>query len=85
MLNFDPEGSLNTIWDALHAYREDCIPEGDESYDRQWDAICTAMAEIREGLGLPSEVEIEWQLERMDEGATRAQAAAVLLAASTDA
>jgi hypothetical protein len=39
---------IETIWPALWAYREDCIPEGDESYDTQWDEICTAMAWITE-------------------------------------
>ena len=32
------------IWDALHDYRENNIPEGTEMYDEQWDAICYAMA-----------------------------------------
>jgi hypothetical protein len=41
-----------TVWNALHGYREDCIPEGRDygSYDRQWDDICTAMARIQEDL-----------------------------------
>lgn len=39
---------LETVWDALHAYREDCIPESDEMYDEIWDDICTAMAWIEE-------------------------------------
>ena len=34
---------LETVWDALHAYREDLIPEGDEQYDEIWNDICTAM------------------------------------------
>ncbi len=41
---------LETVWDALHAYREDLIPEGDEQYDEIWDDICTAMAWIEERL-----------------------------------
>lgn len=41
---------LNTIWEALEAYRENCIPEGDSDYDEQWDDICTAMAWITEDL-----------------------------------
>lgn len=40
--------SIKVIWDALHAYREDCIPEGDLMYDQQWDEICTAMAHIED-------------------------------------
>ena len=38
---------LETIWDALHGYRENCIPEG-EVYDHIWDDITTAMAWIEE-------------------------------------
>ena len=44
----DPNSWLETVWNALHAYREDLIPEGDESYDDQWSDICTAMAWIDE-------------------------------------
>lgn len=45
----DPATWLQTIWDALHGFREDCIPEGDDPiYDEQWDDICTAMAWISE-------------------------------------
>ena len=42
--------NLAIVWAALHAYREDLIPEGDESYDEQWDDICTAMADLEEDL-----------------------------------
>jgi len=45
--NFDVKQSLEVIWEALHAFREDCISEGDQ----QWDDICTAMAWITEALG----------------------------------
>ena len=55
----DRESWLATVWEALGAYREDLIPEGEEMYDEQWDDICTAMAWIREELGLPDEVEME--------------------------
>ena len=49
---------LNTIWEALHSYRERCIPENDsgdcdhtnKTYDEQWDDICYAMARIKEML-----------------------------------
>ena len=44
----DTDSWFETIWDALHGYREDCIPEGDEAYDDQWSDICTAMAWLRE-------------------------------------
>ena len=46
----DPNSWLETVWDALHAYREDLIPEGDESYDAQWDDICSAMHWIDEAI-----------------------------------
>ena len=41
---------LNTVWAALHTYREDSIPEGDVMYDSEWDDICYAMARIKEML-----------------------------------
>ena len=46
----DMKEQLNTVWDALEAYREDLIPEGDEQFDEIWDDICTAMAVIQENL-----------------------------------
>ncbi len=53
----DMESWLETIWNALHGFREDCIPEGqDEAYDSQWSDICTAMHWLREALYLPDEV-----------------------------
>ena len=48
---------LETIWEALAGFREDCIPETDPTYDRQWDDICTAMAWITEEIGLNSSAE----------------------------
>ena len=42
----DISSAIDTIWNALHAYREDCIPESDPTYDDQWSDICTAMAWI---------------------------------------
>ena len=50
----DSDSWLETVWDALHAYRADLIPEGDEQYDEIWSDICTAMAWITET------VENEW-------------------------
>lgn len=47
---------LDTVWDALAAYREDLIPEGDPMYDAQWAEICEAMANIRSLAGLDDEV-----------------------------
>jgi hypothetical protein len=49
MLN-DFYDELNVVWDALHGYRENCIPEGQKQYDHEWNAICTAMALITEEL-----------------------------------
>tara|TARA_R110000851_G_scaffold47513_2_gene115351 strand:- start:1479 stop:1649 length:171 start_codon:yes stop_codon:yes gene_type:complete len=44
----DPQSWTETVWDALQCFREDCIPEGEEMYDEQWEDICTAMAWIEE-------------------------------------
>lgn len=50
----DKQSWLNTLWDALSSYRDDCIPEGAEKrYDEEWSEICRAMAWITEALGLP--------------------------------
>jgi len=48
----DPKSWVECIWEALHAYREDCIPESDPMYNEQWDDICTSMAWISEELGV---------------------------------
>lgn len=48
LLAHDPETWMETIWDALHSFREHQLPEGDDQYDEQWDDICTAMAWIEE-------------------------------------
>lgn len=48
----DRKSWMDQLWCALHAYREDLIPEGDPDYDEEWDALCTAMAWIGEELGL---------------------------------
>lgn len=52
----DAETWLDVVWSGLHSHRETCIPEGDPTYDDEWSDICTAMAWIREALGLPDEV-----------------------------
>jgi len=44
------ESILETIWQGLEGYRENCIPEGDKQYDEEWGEICTAMAWIQEDL-----------------------------------
>ena len=41
---------LDCVWTALLGFREDCIPEGDENYDKQWSEITTSMAFIEEEL-----------------------------------
>jgi hypothetical protein len=48
----DIEDSIDTVWQALHAYREKCIPEGNKANDEEWSDICTAMAVIQEDLNL---------------------------------
>lgn len=52
----DRHSWLETIWGGLHAYREDLIPEGDESYDEIWSDITTAMAWVTEALGEDDDV-----------------------------
>lgn len=42
---------LETVWNALHRFQEDCLPT-DEAYDHIWDDICTAMAWIAEELNV---------------------------------
>ena len=44
--------NLETVWEALHGYRERCIPEGNPENDREWSDICTEMAWIAEELGI---------------------------------
>ncbi len=45
----DPIAELELVWEALHTYRDECIPEGKEAaYDAEWSDICTAMARLRE-------------------------------------
>ena len=46
----DIKQQLEIIWDALHAYREDSVSEGDEMHDAIWDEVCTAMSVIEENL-----------------------------------
>ena len=46
----DTKQQISIIWDALEAYREDLIQEGDEMHDAIWDEVCTAMAVIEENL-----------------------------------
>jgi hypothetical protein len=53
----DIKEQIQIIWGALHAYREDLIPEGDPMYDELWNDICTAMAVIQEDLNVSEEVD----------------------------
>lgn len=53
----DRQSMLDTIWDALECYREDCIPEGQDHYDEVWSDICTAMAWIEEDLARLDDLE----------------------------
>ena len=47
---------LSVLWHALECYREDSIPEGiEESWDKEWDEVCTAMAHIHEALDIKYE------------------------------
>ena len=53
----DLNEQIAIIWQALEAYRDDLIPEGDPSYDEEWNDICTAMAVIQEELNKSEEVD----------------------------
>ena len=46
----DYKSWLEIIWNALHGYREDCIPEHDPMHDKQWNDITYAMDYIEESL-----------------------------------
>ena len=66
MLHKTPAQNMNTIWNALHEYRERCIPEydpifpdHDHIHDKEWDSICDAMWEVCEALGLPTGADAE--------------------------
>lgn len=48
----DLNAALETVWEALGSYRNDCIPEGVPEYDAQWGDIATAMAHISEAIGI---------------------------------
>ena len=47
--------SLSSVWEVLHMAREDCISEGIESNDEQWDEVTHAMAKIHEALNIKHE------------------------------
>ena len=48
----DQKENIDVIWEALGNCRENLIPEGDESYDKEWDNICHAMALLQEALNI---------------------------------
>lgn len=50
MTRHDSKAQLETIWEALHIYREYLIPEGNATFDEIWSDVCTAMAWIEEDL-----------------------------------
>jgi len=52
----DLDSIIDTIWQALEGYRENCIPEGQTEYDNEWSDICTAMAWIQEDLYKQEEI-----------------------------
>lgn len=47
---YERNEALDTIWLALHSYREELIPPTQDCYDEIWDEICYAMAVIKECL-----------------------------------
>tara|TARA_B100000035_G_scaffold289230_1_gene275453 strand:+ start:604 stop:783 length:180 start_codon:yes stop_codon:yes gene_type:complete len=47
--------NLSTVWEVLHMAREDCISEGIESNDEQWNDVTYAMAKIHEALKIKHE------------------------------
>ena len=47
--------SLSSVWEVLHMAREDCISEGIESNDEQWNEVTYAMAKIHEALNIKQE------------------------------
>jgi hypothetical protein len=53
----DIREQINIIWEALHSYREKCIPESDPSHNEEWENICLAMAVIQEQLGEEEEMD----------------------------
>jgi len=48
--------ALQQVWEALHNYREDAIPEGIEPrYDEEWNYICESMDVIHKVMGIEQE------------------------------
>jgi len=58
--------ALEDMWTVLSDYRENCIPEGDENYDEQWDDICHNMEVITNAAGssaMLEELRNTWDVE----------------------
>jgi len=53
----DINEQIAIIWEALEAYRDFMIPEGDKQHDEIWSDICTAMAVIQEDLGIEEDLQ----------------------------
>ena len=47
----DLKEDFQVIWNALYGYREDCISQHDE----EWDKICAAMARLHEERNIKQE------------------------------
>lgn len=43
------------VWELLHVYREESIPEGTEEYDNEWGDICLDMANLHDACGITHE------------------------------
>lgn len=46
----DLNQAISTVWEALEAYREFLIPEGNPDHDKIWDEVCSSMSIITEQL-----------------------------------
>ena len=60
------EDCIKDVWTALSDYRENCIPEGDENYDEQWDDLCFAMEHITnaaDSSAMLEELKDTWDIE----------------------
>jgi hypothetical protein len=52
-MNIDQRANLATVWAVLEMAREDCISEDENGpNDEQWQDVCSAMAQLGEGLGI---------------------------------
>lgn len=44
------QNNISRIWGVLYSYRENCISEGDERNESEWEEICAAMNAITDRL-----------------------------------